>query len=256
MRGLPANNVLLYGDRGTGKSATVKAILNEYAPRGLRLVELPRPYLSDLAEVLALLRDRPQRFIVFVDDLSFEEQETDYKQLKALLEGSVEARPDNVLVYATSNRRHLVRERFSDRAESQDELRREDTVQEKLSLADRFGLCRLPLARPGPLPGNRGGAGPPGRVADAPGRYCARRPCAGSCGTTAARPVPPGSLSTTWWAGRGWAMPPFRRRWAPGRAGGAPAGVLSARPPHRRPGPAASARPRCARPLPAGSPRA
>src|SRR5690606_581050 len=89
---------------------------------------------------LALLRDRPQRFIVFVDDLSFEEHESDYKHLKALLEGSVEARPDNVLVYATSNRRHLVRERFSDRAESQDELRREDTVQEKLSLADRFGL--------------------------------------------------------------------------------------------------------------------
>lgn len=140
VRGLPANNVLLYGDRGTGKSATVKAILNEYAPRGLRLVELPRPYLSDLTEVLALLRDRPQRFIVFVDDLSFEEHESDYKHLKALLEGSVEARPDNVLVYATSNRRHLVRERFSDRAESQDELRREDTVQEKLSLADRFGL--------------------------------------------------------------------------------------------------------------------
>lgn len=140
VRGLPANNVLLYGDRGTGKSATVKAILNEYAPRGLRLVELPRPYLSDLPEVLALLRDRPQRFIVFVDDLSFEEQETDYKHLKALLEGSVEARPENVLVYATSNRRHLVRERFSDRNEAQDEVRREDTVQEKLSLADRFGL--------------------------------------------------------------------------------------------------------------------
>lgn len=139
LRGLPANNVLLYGDRGTGKSATVKAILNEFRPQGLRLVELPRPHFADLGEILARLKERPQRFILFVDDLSFEEDETDYKYLKALLEGSVEARPDNVLVYATSNRRHLVSERFSDRPDP-DEKRPDDTAQEKLSLADRFGL--------------------------------------------------------------------------------------------------------------------
>lgn len=139
LRGLPANNVLLYGDRGTGKSATVKAILNEFRSQGLRLVELPRPHFADLGEILAILKERPQRFILFVDDLSFEEDETEYKHLKALLEGSVEARPDNVLVYATSNRRHLVRERFSEQPDP-DEKRPDDTVQEKLSLADRFGL--------------------------------------------------------------------------------------------------------------------
>lgn len=141
VRGMRANNVLLYGDRGTGKSATVKALVNEWAAEGLRLVEVPRRYFEDLPHILKVLRRRPQRFILFIDDLSFEEQETAYKDLKALLEGSVEIRPDNVVIYATSNRRHLVRERFSDRDGAGDgDLRRHDTVQEKLSLADRFGL--------------------------------------------------------------------------------------------------------------------
>ncbi len=141
LAGLPANNVLLYGDRGTGKSSTVKALLNEYGDRGLRLIEVPKQALADYPRIVALLRGRRERFILFVDDLSFSEQETYYKDLKAILEGSLEARPDNVLVYATSNRRHLVTERFSDReTDPNAEIRLMDTVQEKLSLSDRFGL--------------------------------------------------------------------------------------------------------------------
>lgn len=141
LAGLPANNVLLYGDRGTGKSSTVKALLNEYGDRGLRLIEVPKQALADYPRIVALLRGRRERFILFVDDLSFSEQETYYKDLKAILEGSLEARPDNVLVYATSNRRHLVTERFSDRESDPNvEIRIMDTVQEKLSLSDRFGL--------------------------------------------------------------------------------------------------------------------
>jgi predicted AAA+ superfamily ATPase len=141
LAGLPANNVLLYGERGTGKSSTIKALLNAYGARGLRLVEVPKHALGDYLKIVALLRGRRERFILFVDDLSFSEQETYYKDLKAILEGSLEARPDNVLVYATSNRRHLVAERFSDRDATPDaEIRIMDTVQEKLSLSDRFGL--------------------------------------------------------------------------------------------------------------------
>jgi predicted AAA+ superfamily ATPase len=141
LAGLPANNVLLYGDRGTGKSSTVKALLNEYGDRGLRLIEVPKQALADYPKIIALLRGRRERFILFVDDLSFSEQETYYKDLKAILEGSLEARPENVLVYATSNRRHLVTERFSDReTDPNAEVRIMDTVQEKLSLSDRFGL--------------------------------------------------------------------------------------------------------------------
>lgn len=145
VRGLPSNNVLLYGDRGTGKSATVKALVHHFGGAGLRLVELPKSHLGDLAELLQLLGERGRSFILFIDDLSFEESEGSYKELKALFEGSAAARPANVALHATSNRRHLVRERFSDRAEgplgtAADELRRADTVQEKLSLADRFGL--------------------------------------------------------------------------------------------------------------------
>lgn len=143
--GLPANNVLLYGDRGTGKSSLVKALVHEFGPRGLRLVEVSRKDLADFPAVVRLLRSQPHRFILFLDDLSFDEGETMYKDWKVLLEGGVERRPDNVLLYATSNRRHLVRERFSDRGwperrEDSDDLHLEDTVQEKLSLADRFGL--------------------------------------------------------------------------------------------------------------------
>ncbi len=138
--GFPANNVLLYGDRGTGKSSSIKALLHRYGGRGLRLVEVPKGLLGDFPRILTALRRRPERFILFVDDLSFDEQETAYKELKAALEGSVEARPENVVVYATSNRRHLVQERFSDRMGGDGEVRSQDTHQEKLSLADRFGI--------------------------------------------------------------------------------------------------------------------
>jgi len=154
LAGYAANNVLLYGDRGTGKSSSIKALLNEQCARHapgsvearvdwsrLRLIEVPKARLADFPLLVALLRDRPQRFIVFVDDLSFEEGETDYKHLKALLEGGLEARPPNVVVYATSNRRHLVRESFADRpAPDAEEVHARDTMQEKLSFADRFGL--------------------------------------------------------------------------------------------------------------------
>jgi len=139
--GLPANNVLLYGERGTGKSSTVKALLNELGDQGLRLVEVSKEQLEDFPDVMAVLRDRKERFIIYVDDLSFEEQETHYKALKAILEGGIEARPDNIVLYATSNRRHLVRERFADRdASLDDDVFALDTLEEKLSLADRFGI--------------------------------------------------------------------------------------------------------------------
>ncbi|HEY8286451.1 MAG TPA: ATP-binding protein [Chloroflexota bacterium] len=139
--GLPAHHVLLYGERGTGKSSTVKALVHAYGERGLRLVELARDELGDLSRVLATLRELPQRFVLFVDDLSFEEHEVQYKALKAALEGTVEAWPANVVLYVTTNRRHLIKERFSDRDQEQNgEVRPRDTMEEKLSLADRFGL--------------------------------------------------------------------------------------------------------------------
>ncbi len=140
LAGLPAQNVLLYGDRGTGKSSLVKALVNEFAGRGLRLIELGRSDLRDYPEILVAVRGRPQKFILMVDDLSFEEAETEYKSLKSLLEGTLEARPPNLAVYATSNRRHLVREFFGDRPPPGDEIHPADTQQEKLSLVDRFGL--------------------------------------------------------------------------------------------------------------------
>lgn len=141
LAGYPANSVLLYGDRGTGKSSTVKALLNEHAERGLRLVEVGRDHLADFPWIIQLLRDRPERFILFVDDLSFDEHERDYRGLKAVLEGSVEARPRNVVLYATSNRRHLVQERWTDRESAlAAEVHGQDTLQEKLSLSDRFGI--------------------------------------------------------------------------------------------------------------------
>jgi uncharacterized protein len=141
--GKTANNVLLYGERGTGKSSTVKALLNAYEDRGLRLVEVAPGDLKEIHEVLKPLRGRREKFILFVDDLSFEENETTYKGLKALLEGTVEAAPPNVILIATSNRRHLVREFFDDRAgglQKEGEIHGADTVEEKLSLSDRFGL--------------------------------------------------------------------------------------------------------------------
>lgn len=142
LQGYPANNILLYGDRGTGKSSTVKALLNEYWKQGLRLVEVSKHSLGNFPHITARLRDYNHRYIIFVDDLSFEENETEYKDFKALLEGGLEARPQNVLVYATSNRRHLVRETFADRERNilETEIRAMDSVQEKLSLADRFGI--------------------------------------------------------------------------------------------------------------------
>lgn len=143
--GFPANNMLLYGDRGTGKSATIKAILNKYYIEGLRIIEIPKESLTDFAEVIRDLRKRPQKFIVFIDDLTFEEGETGYTALKAVLEGSVESKPENVLIYATSNRRHLVKEYFHERkglvsSDPNEEVHASDSIQEKLSLADRFGI--------------------------------------------------------------------------------------------------------------------
>jgi predicted AAA+ superfamily ATPase len=156
LEGKPANNLLLYGDRGTGKSATVKAVCNEYAPRGLRLVEVAKAELIRLPEILETLASRALRFIIFIDDLSFETVDNSFTTLKALLEGGVEARPANVVVYATSNRRHLVKENLADRpttakiaeAASTGDVRAFDTMQEQFSLADRFGLTLI-FATPG-----------------------------------------------------------------------------------------------------------
>ena len=134
---------MIIGTSGTGKSSTVKALLTEFHAQGLRLIEVSKEHLEDYVHIVTLLRDRRERFILFVDDLSFEEHETQYKALKAVLEGGLEARPENVVLYATSNRRRLVRERFSDRtgrAQDDDDVHIEETMQEKLSLADRFGI--------------------------------------------------------------------------------------------------------------------
>lgn len=137
----PANNVLLVGARGTGKSSGVKALVNEYYARGLRLLQITKPQLKKLPEIMDALRNfSSKRFIIFLDDLSFEESESEYKYLKSSIEGGVESRPENVLIYATSNRRHLIRETWRDRAEGQDELYRDDSVNETISLSDRFGL--------------------------------------------------------------------------------------------------------------------
>ncbi len=142
LAGQPALNVLLYGSRGAGKSSLVKALVPEYGARGLRLLEVMKQQLGALPRMIDRLRDLPQKFIVFVDDLSFEEDDEAFKALKVVLEGNIVARPPNVVVYATSNRRHLVREYFEERPRAQDadEIHRWDTVQEKLSFSDRFGL--------------------------------------------------------------------------------------------------------------------
>ncbi len=147
LEGRPANNVLLIGARGTGKSSSVKALAHEYYGRGLRLVQLAKSQLGELPRILAALRGFPsKRFILFLDDLSFEEFETEYKYLKSAIEGSVEARPKNVLIYATSNRRHLIKESWRDRDRAQDELYRQDSMNETVSLSDRFGLIITFLA--------------------------------------------------------------------------------------------------------------
>jgi predicted AAA+ superfamily ATPase len=138
--GREANNVLLYGDAGTGKSSSVKAVLNEYYSKGLRMIEVYKHQFKALSDVLEQIKDRNYKFIIYMDDLSFEDYELEYKYLKAILEGGLGKRPKNVLIYATSNRRHLIREKFSDKAQLDDELHINDTVQEKLSLAARFGV--------------------------------------------------------------------------------------------------------------------
>ena len=139
--GRKANNVLLFGDAGTGKSTSIKAILNQYYSRGLRMIEVYKHQFKDLSKVISEIKNRNYRFIIYMDALSFEEFEIEYKYLKAVIEGGLETKPDNVLIYATSNRRHLIRETWSDRSDmSQDELHRSDTMQEKLSLVARFGV--------------------------------------------------------------------------------------------------------------------
>ncbi|WP_413168246.1 ATP-binding protein [Capilliphycus salinus ALCB114379] len=142
LAGYPAQNVLLYGSRGSGKSSLIKALLHQYGDRGLRLIEVAKSDLKDLPVVIELLRGTPHKFIIFVDDLSFEEDDDTFKALKVVLEGNLTARPQNVVVYATSNRRHLVREYFTDRPQPRDidEVQAWDTVSEKLSFSDRFGL--------------------------------------------------------------------------------------------------------------------
>ena len=140
LAGKPAHHTLLYGPRGSGKSTAIRGLMGAYAERGVRLVELPLTRLADLPQVVELVRPRPHRYLLFVDDLSFE-QNGSYAPLKTLLEGSLTLRPDNILVYATSNRRHLVKERFSDRPDPLDEeVHAWDSQHEKLALADRFGL--------------------------------------------------------------------------------------------------------------------
>ena len=149
LAGRSCNNALLYGDAGTGKSSSVKALINEYYDRGLRMIEIYKHQFRDLSAVIALVKNRNYRFIVFIDDLSFEENEVEYKFLKAVIEGGVETKPDNVLLYATSNRRNLIRETWKDRGdmELQNEVHRSDTVEEKLSLSARFGT-RINFAIP------------------------------------------------------------------------------------------------------------
>lgn len=142
VKGLPANNVLLFGDSGTGKSTSIKAILNEYYDQGLRMIEIYKHQFRDLSAIIARIENRNYRFIIYMDDLSFEEFEIEYKFLKAVIEGGMETKPDNVLIYATSNRRHIIRETWGDRSDlEQDEgMHRSDTMQEKLSLVARFGV--------------------------------------------------------------------------------------------------------------------
>ena len=144
LAGLPANNALLWGPRGTGKSSLVKALLNTYAPQGLRLIEVERQDLTDLPEIVDLIAGQPGRFLVFCDDLSFDEHDQTYRALKTVLDGSVLGAPDNLLIYATSNRRHLVPERLRDnhdaRWDEDGEVHQSEAVEEKISLSERFGL--------------------------------------------------------------------------------------------------------------------
>ena len=145
--GKPANNVLLFGDAGTGKSTSIKALINEYQDRGLRMIELYKHQMGSLSAIISSVKYRNYRFIIYMDDLSFEENETEYKYLKAVIEGGLENRPDNVLIYATSNRRNLIRESWNDIKDIELDKHRSDTIQEKLSLVSRFGVT-IPYMRP------------------------------------------------------------------------------------------------------------
>ncbi|MCK5720539.1 MAG: ATP-binding protein [Thiomargarita sp.] len=139
----PANNVLLWGSRGTGKSSLIKALLNEYANQGLRLIEVEKKYLVDLLEIVEYLHGRPERFIIFCDDLSFAKDDDSYKALKSVLDGSISAQPSNTLIYATSNRRHLLPEYQAENLDTQlieGEIHLSEAVDEKISLSERFGL--------------------------------------------------------------------------------------------------------------------
>lgn len=142
VEGKKANNVLLFGDSGTGKSTSIKAIVNEFYKDGLRMIEIYKHQFQDLSNVIAAVKNRNYRFIIYMDDLSFEEFEVEYKFLKAVIEGGVETKPDNVLIYATSNRRHLIKETWNDRNDMEHDngMHRSDTMQEKLSLVNRFGV--------------------------------------------------------------------------------------------------------------------
>lgn len=142
VQGKKANNVLLFGDSGTGKSTSIKAVVNEFYDQGLRMIEIYKHQFKDLSAVIARIKNRNYRFIIYMDDLSFEEFEVEYKFLKAVIEGGVETRPDNILIYATSNRRHLIKENWSDRddVEVDNGMHRSDTMEEKLSLVNRFGV--------------------------------------------------------------------------------------------------------------------
>lgn len=142
VQGKKANNVLLFGDSGTGKSTSIKAIVNEFYDQGLRMIEIYKHQFKDLSNVIASIKNRNYKFIIYMDDLSFEEFEIEYKFLKAVIEGGVETKPDNILIYATSNRRHLIKETWNDRDDVQTDngMHRSDTMQEKLSLVNRFGV--------------------------------------------------------------------------------------------------------------------
>ncbi|MDD3222092.1 MAG: ATP-binding protein [Lachnospiraceae bacterium] len=139
IKGKKANNALLYGDSGTGKSTSIKAILNEYYKDGLRMIEVYKHQFKDISNVIAQIKNRNYKYILYMDDLSFEEFEIEYKYLKAIIEGGLETKPDNVVIYATSNRRHLIRETWSDRKQAPDDVHGGDSMQEKISLATRFG---------------------------------------------------------------------------------------------------------------------